>query len=113
MSPQNFFRRATMMTIDEKRSWSPSLQRSVLSVVNDLQRTYIQIKKLQGPLGNRQGHLSGNCRTLIVFAEFPGAYKAGRTMVLMEDEDVLPTKSLYIFFHEYRTFFHPSLPDHV
>jgi hypothetical protein len=34
-------------------------------------------------------------------------------MVLMEDEDVLPTKSLYIFFHEYRTFFHPSLPDHV
>jgi hypothetical protein len=35
--------------IDEKQSRSPSLQRSVLSVVNDLQRTYIQIKKLQVP----------------------------------------------------------------
>ena len=32
-------------------------------------------------------------------------------MVLMEDEDVLPTKSLYIFLHECRALFHPSLPD--
>src|SRR6516165_4265927 len=65
----------------------------------------------------------------IVFAEFPGVYKAGRTMVLMEDEDVLPTsppifssirvepfsmsKFLYIFLHECRTFSIHHCPDHV
>ena len=62
----------------------------------------------------------------IVFAEFPGVYKAGRTMVLMEDEDILRTKSsifssihvepfsmsksLYIPLHECRALFHSSLP---
>ena len=66
-----------------------------------------------GPLGRDRDTCLEIAGLFIIFAEFPGAYKAGRTMVLMEDEDVLPTKSLYIFFHEYRTFFHPSLPDHV
>jgi hypothetical protein len=32
-------------------------------------------------------------RLFIVFAEFPDVYKDGRTMILMEEEDVLPTKS--------------------
>ena len=65
----------------------------------------------------------------IVFAEFPGVYKAGRTMVLMEDEDVPPSsppifssirvepfsmsKFLYIFLHECRTFSIHHCPDHV
>ena len=76
----------------------------MLSVFNDLQRTYIQVKKLRS--GETSLEIAG---LFIVFAEFPGSYKASRTMVLMEDEDVLPTKSLYIFLHECRALFHPSL----
>ena len=78
---------------DEKRSWSPALQRSVLSVFN-LQRTYVQIKKLQVPRRDKDTYLE-IAGLFIVFAEFPGVYKDGRTMVPMEEEDVLPPSPLY------------------
>ena len=69
-----------------------TMLQSVLSVLNDLQRTYIQIKNLQVPR-NRQGRLSGNCRTLYSLCRIM-SIRLG-TMVLMEEEDVLPPSPLY------------------
>jgi len=59
-----------------------------------------------GPLGRDRDTCLEIAGLFIVFAEFPGVYKAGRTMVLMKDEDAFPTKSLYILLHTCRTFFH-------